>query len=155
MFSDLCSTVIQLQFFSLSSISAGEYKTSIPQHMGNFFQLSICPCTKDIELRLARMTLNFLTDHIYLQHPLIHQIKVMVLKTSNHFINLMIIIIKFPLAPIGVLAPGSEHARPSARPPIDTSVNFPAHVSAESPSNISPNPSEVIFEVSEPYDNFF
>ena len=27
---------------------------------------------------------------------------------------------------------------------------FPAHVSAESPSNISPNPSEVISEVSEP-----
>ena len=36
-------------------------------------------------------------------------------------------------------------------PPIDTSGNFPAaaHVSAESPSNISPNPSEVISEVSE------
>ena len=27
-------------------------------------------------------------------------------------------------------------ARPSARPPIDTSRNFPLHVSAESPSNI-------------------
>ena len=51
---------------------------------------------------------------------------------------------------MGVLAPGSAHARPSARPPIDTSGNFPAHVSAESPSNISPNPSEVISEVSEP-----
>ena len=37
-----------------------------------------------------------------------------------------------PLAPMGVLAPGSAHARPSARPPIDTSGNFPAHVSAES-----------------------
>ena len=34
--------------------------------------------------------------------------------------------------------------------PIDTSRNFTAHVSAESPSNISPNPSEVISEVSEP-----
>jgi hypothetical protein len=33
---------------------------------------------------------------------------------------------------MGVLAPGSAHARPSARPPIDNSVNFPAHVSAES-----------------------
>ena len=42
----------------------------------------------------------------------------------------------------GVLAPGSVHARPSAQPPIDTSGNFPAHMSAESPSNISPNPSE-------------
>ena len=38
---------------------------------------------------------------------------------------------EFPLAPMGVLAPGSAHTRPSARPPIDTSGNFPAHVSAE------------------------
>ena len=38
---------------------------------------------------------------------------------------------EFPLAPMGVLAPGSAHARPSARPPIDTSGNFPAPVSAE------------------------
>ena len=28
---------------------------------------------------------------------------------------------KFQLAPVGVLAPGSAHARPSARPPIDMS----------------------------------
>ena len=56
---------------------------------------------------------------------------------------------KFPLAPMGVLAPGSAHARPSALPPIDTSGNFPAHVSAKSPSNISPNLSEVISKVSE------
>ena len=42
------------------------------------------------------------------------------------------------------------HAIPSAQPPIDVSGNFTAHVSAESPSNISPNPSEVISEVSEP-----
>ena len=33
---------------------------------------------------------------------------------------------------------------------IDMSGIFPTHVSAESPSNISPNPSEVIPEVSEP-----
>jgi hypothetical protein len=51
----------------------------------------------------------------------------------------MIIIKKFPLAPMGILAPGSAHARPSARPHIATSGNFLAHVSAESPSNISPN----------------
>ena len=43
---------------------------------------------------------------------------------------------KFPLAPMGVLAPGSAHARPSARLPINTNGNFPAHVCAESPSNI-------------------
>ena len=35
---------------------------------------------------------------------------------------------------MGVLAPGSVHARPSARPPIDTSGHFSAHVSAESTS---------------------
>ena len=38
---------------------------------------------------------------------------------------------KFPLTPMGVLAPGSAHARPSAQPPIDVSGNFSAHVSAE------------------------
>ena len=37
---------------------------------------------------------------------------------------------EFPLAPMGVLAPGSAHARPSALPPIDNSGNFTAHVSA-------------------------
>ena len=56
---------------------------------------------------------------------------------------------KIPLAPMGVLAPGSAHVRPSAQPPIVTSGNFPARVSAELPSNISPNPSEVISEVLE------
>ena len=44
---------------------------------------------------------------------------------------------KFPLTPMGVLAPGSAHARPSAQAPIDMSGNFPAHVSAESPSKFS------------------
>ena len=43
---------------------------------------------------------------------------------------------KFPLTPMGVLAPGSTHARPSAQPPIDVSRNFPVPVSAESPSKI-------------------
>jgi hypothetical protein len=31
---------------------------------------------------------------------------------------------------------------------------FPAHMSAESPTNISPNPSKVIPEDSKPKDNF-
>jgi hypothetical protein len=31
---------------------------------------------------------------------------------------------KFPLTPMGVLAPWSAHVRPSARPPIDMSGNF-------------------------------
>ena len=55
---------------------------------------------------------------------------------------------------MGVLAPVSAHAGPSAQPPIGTSGNFPARVSAESPSNISHNPSEVISEVSEVYNDF-
>ena len=59
------------------------------------------------------------------------------------------------LAPMGVLAPVSGHAGPSAQPPIGTSINFTARLSAESPSNISPNPSEVISEVSELYDKPF
>ena len=47
---------------------------------------------------------------------------------------------KFTLAPMGVLAPRSVHARPSAQPPIDASGNFLARMSAGWPSNISPNP---------------
>ena len=62
---------------------------------------------------------------------------------------------ELPLAPMGVLAPVSAHAGHSARTPIDTSGNFPPHMSAESPSNISPNPSELISEVSELYDKPF
>ena len=36
---------------------------------------------------------------------------------------------EIPLVPMGVLAPGSAHARPSAQPPIDTSGTFSAHMS--------------------------
>ena len=57
---------------------------------------------------------------------------------------------KFPLAPMGVLAPRLRTLDGSAHPPIDTSGNFPAHMSVESPLNISPNLSEVIYKVSEP-----
>jgi hypothetical protein len=57
--------------------------------------------------------------------------------------------------PMGVLTPSSAQPRPSARPPINLSLNFSGKVSAEAPSNISPNPSEVICEVSEPYKNPF
>jgi hypothetical protein len=39
---------------------------------------------------------------------------------------------KFPLTPMGGLAPGSAHARPDAQPPKDKSKKFTAHVSAES-----------------------
>ena len=41
---------------------------------------------------------------------------------------------KFPLTPMGVLAPGSAHARPSAQPPIVMSGNFSPLVSPESKS---------------------
>jgi hypothetical protein len=51
---------------------------------------------------------------------------------------------KLPLAPMGVLAPGSAHARPSAQPPFDTGGNFPPHVSVgsadTSPSNLQTSP---------------
>ena len=56
---------------------------------------------------------------------------------------------------MGVLAPVSAHMGPSAQPLIDVSRNFPAHVSAELPSNIFSNPSEVISEVLELYDKSF
>ena len=35
-------------------------------------------------------------------------------------------IYEFPFIPMGVLGPGFVHARPSARPTIDMSENFPA-----------------------------
>ena len=54
---------------------------------------------------------------------------------------------------MGVLAPVSAHVGPSAQPSIGTSGIFPEHVSAESHSNISPNPSEVISEDSV-YEDF-
>ena len=55
---------------------------------------------------------------------------------------------------MGVLAPVSALAGPSAQPPLDVSGNFPAGMSAESPSNISPKSSEVLSEVSDVYDDF-
>ena len=43
---------------------------------------------------------------------------------------------------MGVLTSGFVHARPSARPPINMRGNFPGHMSAESPSSITPNPQQ-------------
>ena len=43
-------------------------------------------------------------------------------------------LIKFPLVPMEVLAPGSAHARPYALPPINTSGNFSAQVSGRGDS---------------------
>ena len=44
-------------------------------------------------------------------------------------ITLYVTYMRIPLALMGVLATGSAHARPTARPPIDTSGNFSAHMS--------------------------
>ena len=48
----------------------------------------------------------------------------------------------------------SASADGGPQPPIGTGGIFTAHVSAESPSNISPNHSEVISKVSELYNIF-
>jgi hypothetical protein len=45
----------------------------------------------------------------------------------------------FLLMPMGVLATGYAHAKPSARPPMDMRGKNLALMSAISPSNISPN----------------
>ena len=50
---------------------------------------------------------------------------------------------------MGVLAPQSAHARPSAQPPINVCGYFSAQVSAESPSNVSPNCLEFMSKDSE------
>ena len=52
----------------------------------------------------------------------------------------------------GPRSPCSGH---STQPPIGTSGNFPGRISAESPSNISPNPLEVISKVSGLSDKSF
>ena len=54
---------------------------------------------------------------------------------------------KFQLVLMGGRAEGLACADPGARTPIGISRNLPPHVSAVSPSNISPHPSEVISEV--------
>ena len=48
---------------------------------------------------------------------------------------------------MGVIAYRLRTLDRSLVPPFSMSRNFPAHVSAESPFNISPNPLEVIPEV--------
>ena len=61
---------------------------------------------------------------------------------------------KFPFTPMGVLSPRSAHTRHFAWPPIDMSVNFPAHMSAESPSNISQNPKNSFPKFRNPWTTF-
>ena len=53
-----------------------------------------------------------------------------------------------------VLAPGSAHARPSAWPLISMHGNCPPHMSAESPSNISPNPQKSYSKFRNPRTTF-
>ena len=59
---------------------------------------------------------------------------------ANSFMHISVFLLersrKFSASAAVVLAPLSAHAGPSAQPPIGTSGNFPARVSAES---ISPN----------------
>ena len=50
---------------------------------------------------------------------------------------------------MGVLAPGSKHAGPSAQPPTDMSGNFLPNVSRELLTNIFPNCLDLISKVSE------
>ena len=94
--------------------------------------------------KFGEFTIVIFSDQVN-KLPLIH-----ILWNISQFPFLGYDLYEFPLAPMGVLAPGSAHARPSAQPPINMSGYFPAHVSAESPLKISPNLSEVISEVSEP-----
>ena len=64
---------------------------------------------------------------------------------------------KFPFTLMGVLDPGSAHARPSARPPINMSEKMLRHVSLKSPSNTSPDPNNSYpkFWIQRKLSNFF
>jgi hypothetical protein len=46
---------------------------------------------------------------------------------------------KNTLAPMGVLAPGSAHDKPSSLPPLTPAEIRSVHMSAKSPSNFTPN----------------
>ena len=62
-------------------------------------------------------TKNFET-YKYESYCLIDKNHALFLKFPPNFLKTLV---KFLLAPMGVLAPGSVHARHSAQPPIDTS----------------------------------
>ena len=55
---------------------------------------------------------------------------------------------------MGVLAPGSARARPSARPPINLSGNISAHVSASHLRTSPPTPQKSYLEFRNPRTNF-
>ena len=52
---------------------------------------------------------------------------------------------KFTLAPMGVLAPGSAHAIPTAQPLINTSGNFLVHMSGGGDVKLSESFSDQLF----------
>ena len=54
-----------------------------------------------------------------------------ILIIKRYFVKKFRIRLKIPLTPMGVLAPGSAYAGPSAQPPINTSGNLSAQGSAE------------------------
>ena len=78
------------------------------------------------------MIFGFFTFCNHFKEESIKQL-IMKLKKYNlkYHTNQTVSLRKFPLAPMGVLAPGSAHTRPSAQPPIHTSGNFQAHMSAD------------------------
>ena len=46
-------------------------------------------------------------------------------------LNRVIEYVTFPLMPMGVLTPGSAHARPSAQLPIEVSITFSGRVASK------------------------
>ena len=72
-----------------------------------------------------------------------------VFNTNSALMNVAKLYTKFMDNVINISPTGSAHATLYAWPPIDMKGNFPVHVSPKSPSNISPNPSELISKVSE------
>ena len=81
----------------------------------------------------------------YLYHPHICVLCVNIARNThkhqattqgNYFENMK----KFLLKLMGVLATGSMHARPSARPPIDMSRNLQSHLQTSPPTPKNPYP---------------
>ena len=89
------------------------------------------------------------------------------LKAQNFGFSGCLDIEKFPLAPMGVLAPGSAHSRPSAQPPIDPSGSFRSKCLGGGVNFLAISPPFFVTftpkilslkapcKISEPYDNPF
>ena len=75
------------------------------------------------------MLLLTLTHSDYKSEGYLKKVNFLLQRKYQDFFPLVLLQQKYKLAPMGVLAPGSAHARPSARLPIDTSGNFSAHMS--------------------------